>query len=164
MKTTCCSIAGMRMLPAVLAAMIVASSADAFADESPPAELRHHTATPWIVAGVGAGVAAIGVLSFVGAVVAHNDVASESAAKGCTTSPTVVCPAGVDGSTIKTNLDGEHAMNVLGVILTAAGGAALIGSFIWHFLEPVGPRASSAFVVAPALGPGYGGLGVWARF
>ena len=163
MRYTCCSIAGLRMLPALLAAMIVAFSVDTFAEESPPTELRHHTATPWIVAGVGAGVAAIGILSFVGAVVAHNDVASESAAKGCTTRPTVVCPTGVDGSNIKTNLDGEHAMNVLGVILTAGGGAALIGSFIWHFLEPVGPERS-AFVVAPALGPGYGGLAVWARF
>jgi hypothetical protein len=70
----------------------------------------------------------------------------------------------VDGTTIKTNLDGEHAMNILGVILTAAGGAALIGGLIWHFVEPVGPRARAAFVVAPALGPGYGGLGVLARF
>ena len=156
--------AGARWLPAVLVATTLAFSVDASADESPPPDTVHHTAAPWIVASVGAGVAVVGVLSFVGAVVAHNDVASESAAKGCSTSPTVVCPAGVDGTNIKTNLDGEHAMNILGVILSAAGGAALIGGLIWHFVEPVGPRAHSAFVVAPSLGPGYGGLSVLARF
>lgn len=152
------------LLPAALVATTLAFSVDVRADESPPPDIRHHTAAPWIVAASGAGVAAIGILSFVGAVVAHNDVASESAAKGCSTSPSVVCPAGVDGTNIKTNLDGEHAMNILGVVLTAAGGAALIGGLIWHFLEPVGPRPHAAFLVVPALGPGYGGLGLQARF
>ncbi len=102
--------------------------------------------------------------SFVGAVKAHDDVASESAVKGCTTNPTVVCPAGVDATNIKTNLDGEHAMNVLGVILTATGGAALVGGLIWHFLEPAGTHRDAAFVIAPAIGPGYGGVGVVGRF
>jgi hypothetical protein len=116
------------------------------------------------VTGIGGGVAAVGILSFVGAVKAHNDVASESAAKGCTTSPAVVCPPGVDSSTLSTNLNGEHAMNILGGIFTAVGGAALIAGLVWHFSEPVGPSAHSALVVTPAVGPGYGGLGVTGSF
>ena len=129
----------------------------------PPSEVRHHTAAPWVVAGLGAGMAAIGVLSFVGAIKAHDDVASESAAKGCTVGATVVCPAGVDPTNIQTNLDGERAMNVLGVIFTAVGGAALVGGLVWHFLEPTGPT-HAAFLVAPAVGPGYAGLGLALRF
>jgi hypothetical protein len=154
---------GMKPPLLLVAATLVLSTA-ARADEPAPPKNRQHTTAPWVVAGVGAGVATIGILSFVGAVKAHDDVASESAAKGCTTSPTVVCPAGVDGSTIKTNLDGEHAMNILGVILTAVGGAALIGGLVWHFVEPVGPRARASLFVAPSLGPGYGGLRVLASF
>ncbi len=159
MKTTRCALG---------VAAIVCASTIARADDQttapPPTETRHHTAGPWIVAGVGAGVAIVGVLSFVGAVKAHDDVASESAAKGCTVGATVTCPAGVDGSNIQTNLDGERAMNVLGVIFSAVGGAALIGGLVWHFLEPTGPAARSALVVAPAVGSGYAGLGLSLRF
>jgi hypothetical protein len=153
----------------LVAALLSLQSIAAHADDRgnvaapPPAagetEMRHHTAAPWIVVGAGAGVAALGVLSFVGAVKAHDDVASESAAKGCTVNATVTCPTGVDATNIRTNLDGEHAMNILGVILTAAGGAAIVTGLVWHFLEPTGPVARHAIVVTPALGPSYGGVG-----
>lgn len=157
------STLSMRSLMAAVFAITLSFSIVARADESSVPQPPHHTAAPWVVVGVGAGVAALGILSFVGAVKAHDDVASESTAKRCTTNPTVVCPAGVDASNIKTNLDGEHAMNVLGVILTATGGAALIGGLIWHFLEPTS-RHEAAFVIAPAIGPSYGGVGVVGRF
>ncbi len=110
-------------------------------------------AKPWVTVGVGAGVAAIGITSFVGAIKAHDDAQSEALAKGCTTSPTVVCPAGVDATSLKTNVDGEHAMNVIGVVLTATGGVAILGGLLWHFLEH--DRASSksaAITIAPTLG------------
>ena len=152
-----------RFLGLAGAVLCVSSLARADDPSTPPPETRHHTASPWILAGVGAGVAAVGVLSFVGAVKAHEDIASESAAKGCTVGATVVCPAGVDSTTIQTNLDGERAMNVLGVILTAVGGAALIGGLVWHFLEPTGP-AHTALFVAPAIGSGYAGLGLAMKF
>ena len=123
----------------------------------------HHTTAPWVVVGIGGGTAAIGILSFVGAAKAHSDVATESVAKGCTTSPAVVCPQGVDGSNIQTNLDGEHAMNVLGVILTAAGGAAMVAGLVWHFVEHPRPT-SAALVVTPVFAPGGGMLSVSATF
>ena len=145
---------------------IAFASPRALAEDTAPPK-THHGAGPWIVLGVGAGTAAVGVLSFVGAAKAHSDVATESAAKGCTTSPSVVCPAGVDGSNIQTNLDGEHAMNVLGVILTAAGGAAMISGLVWHFLEhgsTVPPATGAALVVTPTLGPNVAMLSLAARF
>ena len=155
----------MRRLPiALLTASLFTAATAARADGPPPQAPPRHTTTPWVLVGVGAGVATIGILSFVGAVKAHDDVASESAAKGCSTSPAVSCPAGVDGSSIKTNLDGERAMNVLGVVLTSVGGAALVGGLVWHFLEPLGTGQRSAVMVAPALGPGYSGVSVAARF
>lgn len=106
---------------------------------------------PWITIGLGGGTAAVGVLSFVGAIKAHDDVQSEAAAKGCTTSPTLVCPAGVDSTNLKTNLDGEHAMNVIGVVLTATGGAAILGGVLWHFLgRPAQKKVG--LTIAPTLG------------
>lgn len=147
-------------------ALVLVHGVQAHADDShasQPAPERHHTAAPWILAGVGAGAAAIGVLSFVGAVKAHDDAQSEANAKGCTTSPQVVCPTGVDDSHLKTNVDGEHAMNVIGVVLTAAGGAALITGLVWHFLEPTGPRRS-ALVIAPTFAPSFAGISLAARF
>jgi hypothetical protein len=129
-----------------ICAMLVAPRAGA--DET---EAAHHTAGPWITIGVGSGVAAVGVLSFVGAIKAHDAVQSEAAAKGCTTSPTVACPAGVDATNIKTNLDGERAMNVIGVVLAATGGAAILGGILWHFLERPAPK-KTAITIAPTLG------------
>jgi hypothetical protein len=149
-------------LAAVALGVLVALGArSARADETSPPP--HHTAGPWIVVGVGAASVAVGVLSFVGAVKAHDDVESESAAKGCTTSPTVVCPAGVDASNIQTNLDGEHAMNVIGVVLTAAGGSAVVAGLVWHFLEPrAAPK--TGWRLQPAFGPGAAGLSITGRF
>ena len=142
---------------AFASSLVLALSSVARADEPTPSTETHHTAAPWVVVGIGAGVAAIGVLSFVGAVKAHADARDEAAAKGCTTSPDVVCPPGIDATTLKTNVDGEHAMNVIGVIMTAAGGAALIGGILWHFLEPT-TKSKTAFVLQPTLTPTQGKL------
>ena len=148
---------------ALFAALLVASlAASARADDEQPIP-AHHTAGPWITIGVGGGVAAVGILSFVGAVKAHADAQSEALAKGCTTSPTVVCPAGVDATNLKTNVDGEHAMNVLGVIFTAVGGAAIVTGIVWHFLERSTPKRA-AVAVQPVFGPGAGMLTVVGTF
>ena len=146
---------------AALLAIALAAPAARADDEAPTAP--QHTAGPWITIGVGGGVAAIGILSFVGAVKAHDDAQSEALAKGCTTSPTVVCPAGVDATNLKTNVDGEHAMNVLGVILTAAGGAAIVGGIVWHFVERPAPKRA-ALSVQPVFGPGAAMLTVVGAF
>jgi len=151
----------MKLPAASLALAVFLAAPFARADhDAPPKE--HHGAAPWVLVGVGGASAAIGVLSFVGAVKAHADVASESLAKGCTASSAVACPSGVDGSNIQRNLDGEHAMNVIGVVLTAAGGAAIVTGLLWHFLEH--GRSNVAVVVAPTFAPGAGMLSVAARF
>ena len=146
----------MKKLAFASSLVLLLSSVHARAEPTPSTE-PHHTAAPWVVVGIGAGVAAIGVLSFVGAVKAHADARDEAAAKGCTTSPDVVCPPGVDATTLKTNVDGEHAMNIIGVIMTAAGGSALVAGLVWHFLEPT-TKSKSAFVLQPVLTPTQGRL------
>jgi len=132
----------------MLAAFVLLAAQTARADDT---EAPHHTAGPWITIGVGAGVAAIGITSFVGAIKAHDDAQAEALAKGCTTSPTVTCPAGVDATSLKTNVDGEHAMNWIGAVLTATGGAAIIGGIIWHFLERPASKKTTAITIAPAI-------------
>ncbi len=158
----------MKKLPVLVGALglVLAQAVQARADDSgPPAPQpeRHHTAAPWILAGVGAGVAAIGALSFVGAAKANDDAQTEANEKGCSTSPQVVCPAGVDATHLQTNVDGEHAMNVIGVVMAAAGGTALITGLVWHFLEPTGARRA-ALVLTPTVAPTFAGISLAARF
>ena len=132
-------------------------------EKPPPPPPRKHAALPWIITGIGAGVAAFGVLSFVGAVKARSDVKSEAAAKHCGLDPTV-CPAGVDASNIDKNASGAKAMDIFGAAFTGVGGAAIAGGLLWHFLEPVGPAPGAAALrVSPWVGRG-GGLIVEATF
>lgn len=124
---------------------------------------RKHTVLPWSITGIGAGMAAFGILSFVGAVKARSDVKSEAAAKHCSLDPTI-CPAGVDASNIDKNASGARAMDIFGVAFTATGGAALAGGLVWHFLEPVGPaKTPTALWISPWVGRG-GGLVAQATF
>lgn len=120
---------------------------------------HHHGAAPWVVVSTGGASVIVGVLSFVGAVKAHDDAQADASAKGCSTSP-VACPSGIDSSHLASLVDGEHAMNVLGVLFTAVGGAAVIGGLVWHFLEP----GAKQVVVQPILGPSSAMLGVTGRF
>jgi hypothetical protein len=154
-------------LASTLVAAVALSSGRARAEEPvpqpPPAADGHHTVAPWVVAGIGATVAAVGVLSFIGSVKAHADARDEAAAKGCTTSPDVVCPAGVDATNLKTNVDGEHAMNVIGAVMVGAGGAALLTGLVWHFVEP-SARPKSAFLIQPVVAPNLGKLTLTVSF
>ncbi len=148
-----------RWFAAALVLVLLLASRTSRAEETKP----RHSAGPWVVVVAGAAVAAIGVLSFAGAIVAHDDAQSEAAAKGCATSPYVVCPAGVDATTLQKNVDGEHAMNVIGAVMTATGLTAVLGGLAWHFLER-GDASRAAFVLTPAVGPRSALLTLSARF
>ena len=159
------------LLVAPLALSVLASPTSARADDTPAAEpsgptlgpnppaAPKHSVWPWVVAGVGGGTAAVGILSFVGAVKAWSDVSSEAAAKHCSTSP-IVCPPGVDSSNIQRNQTGGQAMDIIGVSFTAVGGAALVAGITWHYLEPTKPlpTGTARFSVAPWVGRGGGVL------
>jgi hypothetical protein len=107
--------------------------------------------------GVGSAVAVLGALSIWGAVKAHTDVNSESAAKHCSLNPTV-CPPGVDPSNINKNATGAKAMDIIGGTFTPVGGAAVVGGLVWHYLEPVDVTPRAAVVMAPWVGRGGGGV------
>ena len=131
----------MRSLVLALALLLASSTAHA---EEKRAPAKHHGAAPWIVIAVGASTAAIGVLSFVGAAKANADAAAEARTSG------------YDPAHLQWLVDGEHAMNWIGAIMTAVGGSAIIGGVVWHFHEGVN--------VAPLVAPGAAMLSVSARF
>ena len=141
----------MRTIIAFSITFLVAASAHA-EDKAP----KRHGAGPWVVIVAGGATAAIGVLSFVGAAKANTDAATEARTSGCTTSPSISCPTGYDPTHLRWLVDGEHAMNWIGAIMTAVGGSAVVAGVVWHFMEPV--------KIAPVLGPGTAMLTLSARF
>lgn len=141
----------MRHLASLLIVMFFASTARA-EDKAP----KQHRAGPWIVIATGLTTTAIGALSFYGAAKANSDAATEAHANGCTTSPSVICPTGYDPTHLRWLVDGEHAMNWIGAIMTAVGGSATIAGVVWHFMEPV--------KVTPVIGPGTALVSMSVRF
>lgn len=128
--------------------------------DAPPAEEGGgHTATPWIVAGVGAAVAVGGLALFV---VGQNKVStarSEASDLGCDID-TKVCQSGVPQSQIEEINDKQSSGNTLrntGGVMVGIGAAAVVGGVVWHFLEPT-KKSGSAFV--PMVGPQQAGA-VW---
>ena len=123
-------------------------------DESPPPE-RHHTAPPWIVAGVGAAALVTGAILFP---IGSGKVSDAEAA--C---PNHVCPAGASASIDSGN--SGRTLEMIGGIAMGVGGAALVGGLIWHFAERTTPRTQSAKpVIVPQVGPGYAGVGLGGQF
>jgi hypothetical protein len=125
----------------------------------PAAETQDHTPYPWIVAG--AGVAAIGI----GIAVL---VTAPELPTGCNTGDsTCAKTAGETDDVFKKRQEdaGKHVGQTLGGIVTIAGGGALVvGGLLWHFLEPTGPKESTAAKVRPTIAPGYAGVALGGSF
>ena len=52
-----------------------------------------------------------------------------------------------------------------GFIVMAAGGVAIVGGLVWHFLEPTGPKPATGFRrLTPTIAPGFGGLSYGGTF
>ena len=122
----------------------------------PPPEVREHTIPPWIVVGAG------GVAIVTGAILL---VAAPAVPSNCNASD------GNCNSTAST-ADRDRAGLAVGVSLggyiTLIGGGALVaGGLLWHFLEPVGPVASTSSVrprLTPQAAPGYAGISFGTAF
>ncbi len=130
---------------------------------APAAEPRSHTALPWVLAGAGAASVIAGVVVYV---LGHSD--ESTASNACPTQSRCAPDVASQGNR------GSHEETAGGVLL-AAGGAALVGGLVWHFVEspqqgsipPSGTPGSAAafrFDLAPLLAPGLAGLGVRASF
>jgi hypothetical protein len=120
---------------------------------APAAEPRSHTALPWVLAGAGAASVIAGVVVYV---VGHSD--ESTASNACPTQSRCAPDVASQGNR------GSHEETAGGVLL-AAGGAALVGGLVWHFVEPTSPSPISArFDLAPLLAPGLAGVGLHASF
>jgi hypothetical protein len=141
--------------PAVTPAAPASATAVEVAPAPPPSppEARHHGAAPWVVTAIGgAAVVAGGVIWIVG----HSKYTSALSQCGGN-----LCPPG--SSAISEGNTGHTLMWVGGG--TFFGGVGLAGvGLLWHFLEPTGVPAESKAMIAPDVGPGYGGASVAGRF
>jgi hypothetical protein len=112
-----------------------------------------HSIAPWVVVGIGGAAVVAGAVVYA---IGSGDVSSAEAS--C---PNHQCAPGDTTSVSKGN-DGRTLETAGGVVL-GVGAAAAAAGLVWHFLEPTGPTAPSAFAV-PVLGPGYAGISLRSRF
>ncbi|MDB4941827.1 MAG: hypothetical protein JWP97_1361 [Labilithrix sp.] len=129
----------------------------------PAAEVREHTAAPWVVVGIG-GVAAV-----TGLVVL---LTSPKLPAGCdANNETCARLPGEDAAAYKERQDkaGRHkGQPLIGGVILGAGGVVLLGGLLWHFLEPTGPvnttTAKGMRLLTPAVAPGYAGMSLGGTF
>ncbi len=146
--------------PSAAGATSTSSTAGArpVSESAPVAEGRSHTALPWVLAGAGAASLIAGVVVYV---IGHSD--ESTASNACPTQSRCAPDVADQGNR------GSH-LETAGGVLLAAGGAALVGGLVWHFVEPTAPRdapasaAAPRFDLAPLLAPGLAGVGVRATF
>jgi hypothetical protein len=123
---------------------------------------RGHTATPWILVGVGGAAIVTGIVLLA---VGENDISGAPAicgpldAKGdCT----------LDGNGAKSQQSTGNTLAAVGGIVGGVGVVAVIGGLIWHFAEPTGPDTSAPKTgkldVHPDARPGYAGLSIGGTF
>ena len=126
---------------------------------SPPSEVHRHTIYPWIlVIGGGVAVGVAGALYGVGAGQVSN------AEQVCGSSH--VCPVSSAGVSAVSQGNSGRTEETVGVVVGGVGLAAVVAGIIWHFQEPTSADAAKAAgpTIAPAVGPGYAGMGVSGRF
>jgi tetratricopeptide (TPR) repeat protein len=110
-------------------------------------ETGAHTATPWIVVGIGGAVAIAGVALFA---VGAGDISSAASSCG---NKHQNCPADV-ASKGNRGISLEKAGVTTGIL----GIAALAGGLIWHFAEKPSATGATGAFVKPVVAPGYAGI------
>lgn len=111
--------------------------------ESPP---REHSVLPWIIVGVGVVVVVSGaVVYFTAPPLPRNCSDQTNVCMPPPTGPTLV--ADQDQAARRRN------RRFAGGVTIGVGIASIAGGLVWHFLEPTGPRKTSAHArVVPTLG------------
>jgi tetratricopeptide (TPR) repeat protein len=122
-------------------------SATSSAPPGPTSETSAHTATPWIVVGIGGAVAIAGVALFA---VGAGDISSAASSCG---NKHQNCPADV-ASKGNSGISLEKAGVTTGIL----GIAALAGGLIWHFAEKPSATGATGAFVSPVVAPGYAGI------
>jgi hypothetical protein len=124
------------------------------------AEVRRHSALPWVVVGVGAAAIASGIVIV---------LTTPSLPDGCsktTRDCKRLTPGETDESLQNRKEDAGKALDqpLVGYIVVGAGAAVAAGGLLWHFLEPTGSKESAKTKLRPSFAPGYAGLSVGGSF
>lgn len=127
---------------------------------APKGEDRGHTPYPWIMVGVGGAGVIVGVVM----------IATAPTLPTSCNKQTEICDR-IPGESAQDYKDRQtRAGNAIsqprnGGIVTAIGGALIVGGLLWHFLEPTGPAdATGKPKLRPDAGPGYAGLSFGGSF
>lgn len=145
-----------------------------------PAEVREHTAPPWIAVVVGGVGIVTGTILLVTAPTLPPGC-NESAgrcdivpvvAPGPPTVPPTPPPATTDAQKAELKRNQSKAelsvgMRTVGTVAIIAGAGVLAGGLLWHVLEPTGPAPMKGAVkprVLPEVGPGYAGMSLGGTF
>ena len=126
----------------------------------PPSDSQRFNYVPWIVAGGGLVLGAVGV----GVAVSANGDKSDVAAKN----KTVPCTDQTPGLCAQYNKESDDAAKkatTFGVI-GGLGGAIMVGGIVWGVLTlpKKGTEPASATALAPVVAPGYSGLSFTGKF
>ncbi len=129
-----------------------------------PAEMREHSALPWIVTGVGLAGVAVGVVVIVTTPsLPHNcKVDAGTCTRGATESQS-------DFNNEESQAGRSKSQPTIGAAIIGIGAAFVVGGLLWHFLEPTGPVEKTGKITptlrpAPAAGPGYAGMSLGGTF
>lgn len=132
--------------------------------QPPATESSGHTVYPWILVGAGVVTTAVGVVLL---------LTTPSLPPGCDekTKECTLLPGETKQSDayVKRRDEAGRSVNqpVAGAIVTAAGGALIVGGLVWYFLEPTGPKETAQSKrprVSPQIGQGFAGLAWTGRF
>jgi hypothetical protein len=145
--------------PAVVATPATVGTGPAPA-QPPPAEPSKSTQVlPLVVAGVGGAVVIVGGIVWLGASAEVRDF--EKACPKDAVSGEFKCPIGREDK-IKPANAASQRQTVSGAVTAFVGLPLLAGGLIWFFASS--PGKHPAAVVTPAVGPGFAGLSLDARF
>jgi hypothetical protein len=146
--------------PPPAAAPVPAATGAAPVPASPPAETSKGTQVlPLVVAGVGGAVVIVGGIVWLGAAAEVREF--ERACPKDAVSGEFKCPRGEEGK-IKPANAASKRQTVAGAVTAFVGLPLLAGGLIWFFASS--PGKHPAAIVTPAVGPGFAGLSLDARF
>ena len=121
----------------------------ASADEPPPPPPRggEHSPIPWVVVGVGAAVVITGIVVL--ATAPSLPEACNSDSKKCERTPG---QSDASFQEVQDQAQASESRPVVGGVLLGTGLVVVAGGLLWHFLEPTGPKKTTAWHLSPFTG------------
>ncbi len=151
-----------RQIAAAPPPIVTAPPPSATAPPAPQAEVREHTALPWVVTGVGLAGVAVGVVIL---------VTAPSLPPFCNATLGSCTRQSGETATDFSNRQAEAGRSknqpTIGAVIIGISAAFVVGGLLWHFLEPTGPVEKTGKIkptLEPAVAPGYAGMSFGGTF